>query len=137
MAEYPYLLPGTKAAAKRLWEAIQKSQRIMIHGDYDTDGITATALLAWVLRENGAIVSCYLPHRIDDGYGLTADSINKNAKGHCDLLVTVDCGITSYDAVDAARASQRKSLFAASPAGALPADFAGPTACLSCLSYDR
>lgn len=100
----PYLLPGTKAAAKRLWEAIQKSQRIMIHGDYDTDGITATALLAWVLRENGAIVSCYLPHRIDDGYGLTADSINKNAKGHCDLLVTVDCGITSYDAVDAARA---------------------------------
>ena len=66
----PYLLPGTKAAAKRLWEAIQKSQRIMIHGDYDTDGITATALLAWVLRENGAIVSCYLPHRIDDGVRL-------------------------------------------------------------------
>ncbi|MCQ2397004.1 MAG: DHHA1 domain-containing protein [Lentisphaeria bacterium] len=100
----PYSLPGTKAAAKRLWEAIQKNQRIMIHGDYDTDGITATALLAWVLRENGAQVTCYLPHRIDDGYGLTADSINKNAKGRCDLLVTVDCGITSYDAVDAARA---------------------------------
>lgn len=100
----PYLLPGTKDAARRLWEAIQKNQRIMIHGDYDTDGITATALLAWVLRENGAQVSCYLPHRIDDGYGLTADSINKNAKGRCELLVTVDCGITSYDAVDAARA---------------------------------
>ncbi len=100
----PYALPGTKAAAERLWEAIQKNQRIMIHGDYDTDGITATALLAWVLRENGAQVTCYLPHRIDDGYGLTADSINRNAKGHCDLLVTVDCGITSYDAVEAARA---------------------------------
>ncbi|MBO7742336.1 MAG: DHH family phosphoesterase [Victivallales bacterium] len=100
----PYLLPGTKAAAARLWEAIQKNQRIMIHGDYDTDGITATALLAWVLRDNGAQVTCYLPHRIDDGYGLTADSINKNAKDNCDLLVTVDCGITSYDAVDAARA---------------------------------
>lgn len=100
----PYLLPGTKAAAIRLWEAIQKNQRIMIHGDYDTDGITATALLAWVLRENGAQVTCYLPHRIDDGYGLTADSINKNAKGNCSLLVTVDCGITSYDAVNAARA---------------------------------
>ena len=100
----PYLLPGTRDAARRLWEAIQKNQRIMIHGDYDTDGITATALLAWVLRENGAQVTCYLPHRIDDGYGLTADSINKNAKGRCDLLVTVDCGITSYDAVDAARA---------------------------------
>ncbi len=100
----PYLLPGTKAAAARLWEAIQNNERIMIHGDYDTDGITATALLAWVLRDNGAEVTCYLPHRIDDGYGLTAESINKNAKGCCSLLVTVDCGITSYDAVDAARA---------------------------------
>jgi len=100
----PYLLPGTKAAAARLWEAIRKDQCIMIHGDYDTDGITATALLAWVLRQNGAKVTCYLPHRIDDGYGLTADSINRNAKGRCQLLVTVDCGITSYDAVDAARA---------------------------------
>ncbi len=100
----PYLLPGTRAAAARLWEAIHKNQVIMIHGDYDTDGITATALLAWVLRQNGASVTCYLPHRIDDGYGLTADSINRNAKGRCQLLVTVDCGITSYDAVDAARA---------------------------------
>ncbi len=99
----PYVLPGSKAAAKRLWEAIQNNQRIMIFGDYDTDGITATALLEWVLKQNGAQVTCYLPHRIDDGYGLTAASIEKNVKGQCDLLVTVDCGITSYDAAAAAR----------------------------------
>ena len=73
----PYLLPGTRDASARLWQAIQKNQRILIHGDYDTDGITASALVAWVLRRNGAQVECYLPHRIDDGYGLTAESIAK------------------------------------------------------------
>ena len=50
----PYLLPGTRDASARLWQAIQKNQRILIHGDYDTDGITASALVAWVLRRNGA-----------------------------------------------------------------------------------
>lgn len=94
----PYLLPGTKVAAKRLWEAICRSEQIVIHGDYDTDGITASALLAWVLRKNGGNVRCYLPHRIDDGYGLTADSVDKAISNRCDLLITVDCGITSYDA---------------------------------------
>ena len=95
----PYLLPGTKLAAERLWKAIQTNQRIVIHGDYDTDGITASALLAWVLRKNGATISCYLPHRLDDGYGLTPESIRKAGVTSKDLLITVDCGITSYEAV--------------------------------------
>ncbi|MDQ0290629.1 single-stranded-DNA-specific exonuclease RecJ [Oligosphaera ethanolica] len=95
----PYLLPGTRDASARLWQAIQKNQRILIHGDYDTDGITASALVAWVLRRNGAQVECYLPHRIDDGYGLTAESIAKTNVDNFDLLLTVDCGITSYEAV--------------------------------------
>jgi single-stranded-DNA-specific exonuclease len=98
----PYSLPGTKQASERLWRAIQNNEKIIIHGDYDTDGITASALLAWVLRTNGANVRCVLPHRIDDGYGLTADSIAKISAQECDLLVTVDCGITSYDAAEAA-----------------------------------
>ncbi|NLZ60769.1 MAG: single-stranded-DNA-specific exonuclease RecJ, partial [Lentisphaerae bacterium] len=71
----PYLLPGTRMAAERLWQAVDKEELIVIHGDYDTDGITASALLASILRKNGARVECYLPHRIDDGYGLTAESI--------------------------------------------------------------
>ena len=98
----PYALPGTLAAARRLWEAIHLGQRILVHGDYDTDGITAAVLLASVLRENGADVECFLPHRIDDGYGLTRESIDKAAAEGYSLLVTVDCGITSYDAARAA-----------------------------------
>lgn len=99
----PYLLPGTREASERLWRAIRNGQRILIHGDYDTDGITASALLAWVLRRNGGNVECYLPHRIDDGYGLTVESITKTHASQCDLLITVDCGITSYEAVALAR----------------------------------
>lgn len=102
----PYILPGTKKAAERLWEAIHAGQRILIHGDYDTDGITASALVAWVLRRNGGIVSCYLPHRIDDGYGLTIESITKTHASQCDLVLTVDCGITSYEAVQLAHEKQ-------------------------------
>ncbi|MBQ7650454.1 MAG: single-stranded-DNA-specific exonuclease RecJ [Victivallales bacterium] len=99
----PYLLPGTKEASIRLWQAIMDGQRILIHGDYDTDGITASALLAWVLRRNGGKVECYLPHRIEDGYGLTPESISKANSKRGDLLITVDCGITSYDAVKLAK----------------------------------
>ncbi|NLZ61045.1 MAG: single-stranded-DNA-specific exonuclease RecJ, partial [Lentisphaerae bacterium] len=67
------------------------------------DGITASALLASILRKNGARVECYLPHRIDDGYGLTAESIARAAKEGCALLLTVDCGITSHEAAAAAK----------------------------------
>ncbi len=74
-----------------------------MHGDYDTDGITAAALTSWVLRRNGADTECYLPHRIDDGYGLTVESIEKACADKCRLLLTVDCGITSYDAIRMAR----------------------------------
>ncbi len=99
----PFLLPGTRKASERLWKAIHDGQKIIIHGDYDTDGITASALLAWVLRRNGAKVECYLPHRIDDGYGLTPESITKANATPQDLLITVDCGITSYEAVNMAK----------------------------------
>ncbi|MBP5638537.1 MAG: single-stranded-DNA-specific exonuclease RecJ [Victivallales bacterium] len=102
----PYLLPGTKEASARLWKAIHAGQRILIHGDYDTDGITASALVAWVLRRNGGNVECYLPHRIDDGYGLTVESITKTHADQCDLLLTVDCGITSYEAVALAKSKK-------------------------------
>ena len=99
----PFLLPGTRKASERLWQAIHDGQRIIIHGDYDTDGITASALVAWVLRRNGGTVECYLPHRIDDGYGLTPESIQKATASSNDLLLTVDCGITSYEAVKIAK----------------------------------
>ena len=100
----PYRFPGIEAAAKRLWEAIAAREPILIHGDYDTDGITASALLALVLRQNGAVVHSFIPHRFDDGYGFTPESLQKalDSFGECRVLVTVDCGITSCDAVDVA-----------------------------------
>ena len=103
----PFRFPGMDIAVKRLWQAIRSRERILIHGDYDTDGITATALLSWVLERNGAIVSSFLPHRFDDGYGFTPDSLSKaleSAGGACGVLVTVDCGINSAEAVSEARA---------------------------------
>ena len=104
----PFRFPGMETAVKRLWQAIVDREHILIHGDYDTDGITATALLSWILERNGAIVTNFLPHRFDDGYGFTPDSLAKALEasgGDCGVLVTVDCGINSSEAV--ADAAQR------------------------------
>jgi len=73
----PYRFPGIEKAVARLWEAVLNKEPIMIHGDYDTDGITASALLAWVLNQNGAVVHSFIPHRFDDGYGFTPESLVK------------------------------------------------------------
>lgn len=101
----PYRFPNIREACDRLWQAINNREPILIHGDYDTDGITASALLALVLRQNGAIVNSFIPHRFDDGYGFTPESLQKALEmfGPCGVLVTVDCGITSCDAVNVAR----------------------------------
>jgi len=100
----PYRIPGMKESAKRLWDAIRIKEKILIHGDYDTDGVTAAALLYWVLSENGADVSCFLPDRFDDGYGFTVDSLAKAlAESNYKLIVTVDCGITSLETIAVAK----------------------------------
>ncbi len=97
----PYRFPGIEKAAARIWQAIANNEHILIHGDYDTDGITGSALLSLVLRRNGAKVSSFIPHRFDDGYGFTPESLQKALAifGPCQVLITVDCGITSVDAV--------------------------------------
>ena len=95
----PFLIPGIETAVIRIWKAIHDKERILIFGDYDTDGVTSTALLSWVLRWHGAKVDSYLPKRLEEGYGLTVESFEKSVNGHS-LIVTVDCGITSSDAID-------------------------------------
>lgn len=96
----PYRIPDMQKAAKRLWESLKNDEHILIHGDFDVDGVTASALLAKVLTENGAKVSVYIPQRFDTGYGFSPDSLEKSFKIEpYQLLVTVDCGITSNDAV--------------------------------------
>ena len=100
----PYRIPDMQKAAKRLWEALRKDEHILIHGDFDVDGITASALLARVLAENGAKVSVFIPKRFDTGYGFSPESLDRTIEdGKYNLLVTVDCGITSVEAVEKAK----------------------------------
>lgn len=101
----PFRFPGMDKAVERIWRAIMNDETIIIHGDYDTDGVTATALVKSVLGDNGATVKAFLPHRFDDGYGLTPESLLKAIESvdGGKLMITVDCGITSHEAVAAAR----------------------------------
>ncbi len=83
----------------------RRRSRITVHGDYDVDGICASAVLIRALRTLGADVDWYLPSRIDDGYGLAAATVDRLAARGTDLLVTVDCAITAVDEVARARAA--------------------------------
>src|SRR5690606_26798012 len=86
--------PGLVQAAGRLAEAIEKRERILIHGDYDADGITGTALLLLGLRALGGDVQAFLPNRLTDGYGISEARVAEHA-ARADLLLTVDCGVTN------------------------------------------
>ena len=91
-------------AVERIRAAIADGKRICVHGDYDVDGICATALAVLTLRELGADVGWHLPSRFEEGYGVSGDTISRLADEGCALLLTVDCGITAVDEVAAARA---------------------------------
>jgi len=91
----PAGLPGCAAAAERVHAAVKAGQRIVVYGDYDVDGITGTALLWRCLQMLGADVGYYVPHRVDEGYGLHEEAIRTLASQGAKLLVTVDCGITA------------------------------------------
>ena len=91
----PAALPGAGVAAERLARAVRQHQPIVIYGDYDVDGITATAILWHVLSLAGANVSTYVPHRLDEGFGLNDQAIRQIADGRQPLIISVDCGITA------------------------------------------
>src|SRR5271154_2891455 len=91
----PELLPGVPAAAERLMDAIRGGRPIVVYGDYDADGITGTSLLYECLSLLGAKVSYYVPHRLDEGYGLNDEALRTLASRGNSVVVTVDCGIAS------------------------------------------
>ncbi len=100
----PFALPAMEQAVERIWRAVEQGERIVVYGDYDADGITATALMVKVLRALGAHVFPFLPHRVDDGYGLAVDTLQRCADLlKPQLLVTVDCGTSSAEAAGLAR----------------------------------
>ncbi|AWN24655.1 single-stranded-DNA-specific exonuclease RecJ [Deinococcus irradiatisoli] len=85
---------GLMEAARRVAAAIKAGKRLRIHGDYDADGVSATATLVWGLRDLGANVHGFIPHRLNEGYGIHPDRVEDHA-GAADLLITVDCGVTN------------------------------------------
>ncbi len=99
----PFLLGDMAAACDAIRDAVAAGKRICVHGDYDADGICATALAVLVLRELGADVAWHLPSRFDEGYGIHADTLTRLAEEGCGLVVTVDCGVTAVEEVAHAR----------------------------------
>lgn len=94
----PFSLPGMEPAISRLQVAIESRQKIVLYGDYDVDGVTSLALLKRFLARLGAKVSTFLPHRMDEGYGITPDGLERCLlEQNPDLLVAVDCGTNSAD----------------------------------------
>jgi len=94
---------GIVEAAGFLLEASRAGRRISIYGDFDADGICSAALLERCFRFLGANVDFYIPHRVDEGYGLNREAIEELANGGTEVIVTVDCGISSFEEVAFAR----------------------------------
>lgn len=122
----PFLMENMDKAVHRILKAIKGKENITIYGDYDTDGICATALLYLVLQELGAKCNYYLPNRMEEGYGLNNDAIDK-CRGHgTTLLITVDCGISSFDEIAHANSLKTDVIVTDhhSPLGRLPEAYA-------------
>lgn len=99
----PFTVTQMEAAAKRLADAAMRGEKVAIFGDYDVDGATSAALLAWHLRHCGLDPLIHIPDRIFEGYGPNVDAIDALADRGATLLVTVDCGTTSIEPLAAAR----------------------------------
>ncbi|MCK5682490.1 single-stranded-DNA-specific exonuclease RecJ, partial [bacterium] len=98
----PFLLKDMEKAVQRIFTAIKNREKILVFGDFDADGITATALLSEFLEYCDANISWYIPHRIKEGYSLQKDHIQMAVNQDIDLIITVDCGVSSHEAVEKA-----------------------------------
>jgi single-stranded-DNA-specific exonuclease len=100
----PFLLGDMARAVETIRSAIADGKRICVHGDYDADGICATALAVLILREIGAHVMWHLPSRFEEGYGVQRETLARLAEEGCGLVLTVDCGVTAVEEIAEARA---------------------------------
>ncbi|MBU1852626.1 MAG: single-stranded-DNA-specific exonuclease RecJ [Candidatus Omnitrophica bacterium] len=100
----PFLMKGMPEAVRRIRQAIENKEKILIHGDYDVDGVTAIVLLVVTLRNFGIKPDYYIPDRLTEGYGLGEKGVSEAIKIGADLVITVDCGISSYEEVASLRA---------------------------------
>lgn len=100
---HPSLLKDAQKAVERIIYAIDNKEKILIFGDYDVDGITSSSLMMLCLTALGAQVNFFLPHRVKDGYGISASIVERAAKNNYKLIITVDNGITAFEAADKAK----------------------------------
>ncbi|KAA0689832.1 single-stranded-DNA-specific exonuclease RecJ [Neorhizobium sp. P12A] len=100
----PHSMTDCEKAALRLLEAIKRGERVAIFGDYDVDGAASSALVYRFLRHFGVAANIYIPDRIFEGYGPNPVAINQLIDNGAQLIVTVDCGTTSFEALEAAKA---------------------------------
>lgn len=96
----PYLMPDMEQAVARLETAIKENEKMIIYGDYDVDGVTSITVLKKFLKDRGMTnVGYYIPKRLDEGYGLNKDAIEKISEEGYKLIITVDCGITAMEEI--------------------------------------
>jgi single-stranded-DNA-specific exonuclease len=101
----PFLLPDMPQAVERIWRAIKNGESVTVFGDYDVDGVTSCALLTRVLTALGADVHPFIPDRLDEGYGLSQEALERCLETHgSKVVVTVDCGVNSVESVAFAQA---------------------------------
>jgi len=103
MAGNPLLLPDMHRAVARIYQSLLSGENIAVYGDFDVDGITATALLVQGLTALGGKVTPYIPHRLTEGYGLRTAALENLYHQGISLVITVDCGITALSQVKRAR----------------------------------
>lgn len=96
----PFLLKDMDKAVYRIKKAIKEGEKVLVYGDYDADGLTAVAILCLALKNLGANFSSYIPNRVEEGYGLNMQAIKKAHYNGASLIITVDCGITSFREVE-------------------------------------
>jgi len=99
----PFVLQDMNEAVARIQQAIHRSETVAVYGDFDADGVTATVLLTQTLAALGAQVVPYIPHRVEEGYGLHKNALTALARKPVQLVITVDCGIRSVEEVAHAR----------------------------------
>lgn len=99
----PFEMDGMEAATRRILRAIESGERICVYGDYDVDGCTATAILCETFRWLQCPVDYHIPHRLNEGYGLSVEGMRLIHQRGAQVVISVDCGITAYDAAECAR----------------------------------
>ncbi|MFA4981821.1 MAG: single-stranded-DNA-specific exonuclease RecJ [Candidatus Omnitrophota bacterium] len=100
----PFLLKDMDKAVYRIKKAIAGNEKMLVYGDYDVDGMTGVTILYSALKNLGAIVDSYIPNRLEEGYGLNTNAIKRAHKDGVTLIITVDCGITSFKEIEHAGA---------------------------------